>query len=193
VSYQHQERKSVRTIIHRSVLFQRGIQRVVHMVWVGDDVFLVRDLRQALGSSRMSDPRVFLTREQRDLRFIKERHTLTALIHSALSPRESARHSRRTCGFTQRLPWERLVTLFESPESDGEAATRENHPRNRLKTVPLLVSRIDVYEQRVTCGEVWWDDTAAKAQTAEAGNGWVERRIGHGHICLYTEPISADV
>ena len=96
----------------------------------------------------------------------------------------------------QRLPWRRLVTLSESPESDGEAATRENHPRkkgNRLKTVPLLVSHIDVYEQWVTCGEVGWDDTAAEVQIAEAGDGWVEKHIGHGHICLYTEPVSADV
>ena len=126
----------------------------------------------------------------------RSRHTLTALIHSTLSPRESARHSRRICGSTQRLPCRRLVTLFESLESDGEAATRENHPRkkgNRLKTVPLLVSRIDVYEQWVTCGEVGWDDTAAEVQIAEAGDGWVERHIGHGHICLYTEPVSADV
>jgi hypothetical protein len=50
-------RASVRTIEHGTVLIQRDVQSVVHMVRVGNDVFLVRDLPQTLGLSGTSDRR----------------------------------------------------------------------------------------------------------------------------------------
>ena len=125
------------TIKHGTVLEQRELHRVVYVIRIRNDVFLMRDFCQALRSGWTSDRGECSKFGEPS----KQRITLTAVIHSALSPSESARHSRRTSGFAQRL----LRGTFVA-SSDREAVTADNHPRNngkRVKIALLPESRID--------------------------------------------------
>jgi len=59
-SHDHERNTSrtrAHTIEHGAVLVQRDVQGVVHVFRVGDDVFLVRDLCQALSSDCTLDRR----------------------------------------------------------------------------------------------------------------------------------------
>ena len=136
-------RTSTLAVKHGTVLEQRDIDREVYVVWVRNDIFLVRDFCQTLRSNWLSGLAGKIANSGKaTAKPSKQRITFTAVIHSALCASESARHSRRTCGFLQRLP-RKFVASSATAE---EAVTRDSHPRKkgrRVRIAPLPESRID--------------------------------------------------